>query len=573
VQQEDVRKTLAELLAWEEMQRSPQLARFLGYIVEQKLAGNEQNIKAYAIAVDVFGRSHDFDPQSDPIVRVQARRLRSLLERFYARADASAPVHIRLPVGRYVPDFEPVSSMEEPGVSEASPLPPIATEMAGSAHAVASIAAAGSSGRGWLGLAALGAVVVLAIVGSIGLENDWFDIGLTPAAPAAPVVRVANFTNETGLSNLDGFADELGHAVAKDIAGYPDVTLAAPGSPPVPGTLTVSGTLQAKGNGFQLTAALADADSDGDWSTVVDIPAPGQSWAAPVADAARTVVGRLGTFRGPLHRVGRAWIEQQRGVEARPTTYTCLLRFRAAGEQEKAVGDGDVFSCLDRLLREDPGNVAALAAQGWLDESRVPGNGVAGDRDLDHIMAMMDKAVALGPQSGFAHAFRARVLGIQGRHAEAVAEFVAALALSPADLDTRASYAKALVESGNWTAGAAEANAALVAAPLPPPWYYLVPMLDAYRRGDWGAAVDDALAFATADRDIGAAVAVAAAAHAGRMTVVARYLPAILTSPRFRSDGILMHIDRAVGDTGMSAAIGDGLVLAGVPQGDLRHSF
>ena len=83
-QSEAILTALERLLAWPEIARSPQLGRFLAYIVQRTLDGNEQAIKAYSIAVDVFGRPADFDPQADPIVRVQARRLRALLDDYYS---------------------------------------------------------------------------------------------------------------------------------------------------------------------------------------------------------------------------------------------------------------------------------------------------------------------------------------------------------------------------------------------------------------------------------------------------------------------------------------------------------
>jgi hypothetical protein len=96
---------LDRLTAWSEMARSPQLTRFLEYIVKRRLDGDTQSIKAYSIAVDVFGRPSDFDPQTDPIVRVQARRLRALLDQYYRGLGAEEKLQITLPIGRYVPDF------------------------------------------------------------------------------------------------------------------------------------------------------------------------------------------------------------------------------------------------------------------------------------------------------------------------------------------------------------------------------------------------------------------------------------------------------------------------------------
>eukprot|EP01036_Dinobryon_divergens_P048910 gene48911-65582_t len=80
---EQVRDALDEVLGWQGIARSPQLAELLRYVVEKTLAGEAAGIKAYSIAVDVFGRPLGFDPQVDPIVRVQARRLRTLLEQYY----------------------------------------------------------------------------------------------------------------------------------------------------------------------------------------------------------------------------------------------------------------------------------------------------------------------------------------------------------------------------------------------------------------------------------------------------------------------------------------------------------
>ncbi|RZA23929.1 MAG: hypothetical protein EOP02_14225, partial [Proteobacteria bacterium] len=103
---DQVRAALGEILSWSEVMRSPQLSKFLKHIVDAKLRGDEAGIKAYSIAVDVFGRPPTFDPQTDPIVRVQARRLRGLLQEFYRQNLGETGVRITLPVGRYVPEFE-----------------------------------------------------------------------------------------------------------------------------------------------------------------------------------------------------------------------------------------------------------------------------------------------------------------------------------------------------------------------------------------------------------------------------------------------------------------------------------
>ena len=79
--------------------------RFLQYIVQEALAGHADRIKAYTIAVDIFGRDPSFDPASDPVVRIEAGRLRRCLEHYYLTKGSADEVQITIPKGGYVPQF------------------------------------------------------------------------------------------------------------------------------------------------------------------------------------------------------------------------------------------------------------------------------------------------------------------------------------------------------------------------------------------------------------------------------------------------------------------------------------
>ena len=83
--------------------RSTALLRFL---VEQTLNGHAERLKDYTLGSEALGRGDDFDPRTDPIARVEASRLRSRLELYYATEGATEPVVITLPKGGYVPLFE-----------------------------------------------------------------------------------------------------------------------------------------------------------------------------------------------------------------------------------------------------------------------------------------------------------------------------------------------------------------------------------------------------------------------------------------------------------------------------------
>ena len=81
------------------------LKSFLRFVVKKSLEGQESELKEYTIATEVFGRSENYDPRIDSLVRVQAARLRSKLEEYYASDGNGDKVLIHLPKGHYVPAF------------------------------------------------------------------------------------------------------------------------------------------------------------------------------------------------------------------------------------------------------------------------------------------------------------------------------------------------------------------------------------------------------------------------------------------------------------------------------------
>ena len=125
---EDCRAAAARVLASSAFQASPNLAAFLRFVVEATLSGRSDRIKGYTIGTEALGRGRDFDPQIDPIVRVEAGRLRRTLYSYYANGGANDPVVIALPIGSYVPTFtrrEPAAAVAPPSdlISPAEPRP------------------------------------------------------------------------------------------------------------------------------------------------------------------------------------------------------------------------------------------------------------------------------------------------------------------------------------------------------------------------------------------------------------------------------------------------------------------
>src|SRR5438477_3655778 len=101
----EIRAALDRILASHAFVGSRRPGNFLKYVVEETLEGREERIKEYSIATDVFGRDQSFDPRMDPIVRVEATKLRSRLASYYEQEGQPDAIRIDLPKRGYVPAF------------------------------------------------------------------------------------------------------------------------------------------------------------------------------------------------------------------------------------------------------------------------------------------------------------------------------------------------------------------------------------------------------------------------------------------------------------------------------------
>ena len=200
-----VRAQLERILASEVFSRSQQLRRFLSFIVEQRLADQSHSLKESVLAHELYGKGTDFDGGADPVVRVDARRLRDKLREYYeGRSD---PVLISLPKGSYVPVFEANSASPThaaPPVVPPEPQPAVAPDpLRAPAFPYFS--------RARIAVSAL-AVVVAAIVGTL----YWR--ALTPVSAPAQLLPLASYPGVEGPPALS----PDGNLVAFEWAGGAD---------------------------------------------------------------------------------------------------------------------------------------------------------------------------------------------------------------------------------------------------------------------------------------------------------------------------------------------------------------
>ena len=114
----EIQLELDQILSSKHFSRSSVLTNFLKFIVEQTLEGNTDNLKEYTIAVSALGKSEDFNPQIDAIIRIHAGRLRRLLNEYYTGPGIDSKLRIEVIKGSYVPVFRKHVSIEiEPETS------------------------------------------------------------------------------------------------------------------------------------------------------------------------------------------------------------------------------------------------------------------------------------------------------------------------------------------------------------------------------------------------------------------------------------------------------------------------
>jgi Tol biopolymer transport system component len=101
-----VHEELDRVLASETFRGAERSRSLLRFVVEETLEGRADRLKDYTLGAEALGRGEQFDPRTDPIARVEASRLRSRLDLYYATEGADDALRISLPKGRYAPQFD-----------------------------------------------------------------------------------------------------------------------------------------------------------------------------------------------------------------------------------------------------------------------------------------------------------------------------------------------------------------------------------------------------------------------------------------------------------------------------------
>ena len=284
---------LERILVSKDLDATARERRFLRYVVEETLSGRAARIKAYSVAVEVFGRDASFDPQNDPIVRIEAGHLRRSLERYYLTAGHADPIVITIPKGGYVPVFStrsPAGEVAEAALLDPAPKPVGPTEIP-------------SNRRFWPTVLLLPVVGVLALLAWF-LLPDKADHG----KPEIPRLLVEPFSDLSGTEASKAIALGLREEIAGQLSKFKDVAvvLSADPSGPPPRYL-LAGSVILASDAFRLRVNLVNlADGSVLWADSYDGGSKVSELVQAEAGIARSVATSLAQTYGVIFQADAA---------------------------------------------------------------------------------------------------------------------------------------------------------------------------------------------------------------------------------------------------------------------------
>lgn len=310
-----VLEQLERILAHQEFLATDKMRHFLRFVVEETLAGRENTIKGYTIATRVFGRDDDFDAAQDPIVSIQAGRLRRALERYYLVAGIDDTVLIDVPKGQYVPRF----TSRPIGPDADRPLDPVT---------------------------------------SSGTRE-------TSAKPSIAVLPFENLTDDPDQRFLTlGLADELVTEMNRfqDLIVIPCQFMTPTDGQPAESLnlsrtggarFLLQGTIRRDQESVKVSAHLTDAASGRQvWAEAYTHPAEASRMIAVQEEIARNVVGAIGSEYGIIPR--RLSAESRKKPPEELGTYEAMLRYYSHQIAPSPDSSRDCYAALHQAAEREP---------------------------------------------------------------------------------------------------------------------------------------------------------------------------------------------------------------------------
>jgi adenylate cyclase len=442
VTEAEIRAQLDRILENKDFEATDRLRDFLIFVVEESLAGRAARIKGRLIARRVFGRREDFDPSRDPVVRIEAGRLRRRLEHYYFVAGEHDPIRIEIPKGRYVPRFTRQARQQ--------------------------------ANMGW----------------RVEGERESLDAD-------GPTIAILPFRELTGEPRWAFFASGLVEELVNEVNQYEHV-IAVPcrpigaqdgGSAFCYGArFLLEGSVRRDDAELKIAAHLTD--------TVMVRQVWGQSYKVPLEasrlirtqeELARDVMAAIAGEYGVIAR--RMIGESRHKPPLELSSYEALLRYHHYMLLLSEDAAHDAFVALGRATESEPGYgpvwaaLANLYAHAWiLDRPDVP-------EPLETALEYARRGVTLAPGSQLARTNMSYVWLLRGDMSRFAVEVEAALALNPHSPNFSGTIGYMFAIAGELDRGEKLLRRAIELSPSHPVWFHHGMFIVHYRRGEYEEAL------------------------------------------------------------------------------------
>ena len=446
----------------------------LDYLVQEELEGRGEHLKAYAIGLDVLGRSQNFDPTSDSIVRVEVGRLRDALELHYARSnDPSEPI-ISIPKGSYRPIIELPKTDESK-----TPKPQSKRKEIGS-------------------LAVIAALIICAGLLITGLQFLQRDQRPQSDLPIVEIAPIKTAPNSSSFSFARGFRQQL----LTDIAHLPTVAVRDGSlandhvrSTDIPAPeyfLNIVSAVEGQ-KGLIGLELISVKSSTVVWSRAIPVPETALDFYAQLSESVRgigqEVAGPSGAITTEQASFALNTIEEHGSTNGE---YQCLI-VSLVFDSTKDPALRDVSKeCLSESVENDTRNstlLALFALTEFFESASIPTDQGGPSQQaialLEDARSQALKAVQLNPSNAFAHEVLGNILSALGESDAAITRYQRAVDLAASRPAPHFLLGWQLALQGAWEDGIVKMQEGIDMQPVIP-GYMIIPLaFDAFRRSDY----------------------------------------------------------------------------------------
>ena len=477
--QKVIREQLVRILNSGPFHQSQRRQRFLEYLVNETLAGRGERLKAYNVALEVFERPETFDPTVDPLVRIEAARLREKLREYYGTEGQSDPIRIDLPKGTYTPQIE----FRQPATLGTRLDRPDATSpdrrLDPSQGPVASQPRSRKTPLGFLAASII--AVLLVLLAGFSAWRWW--VPSTPLSEKASIA-VLPFESIGNDPKWDRFADGITEDIVTDLSHSKDLFVVARNSTEVykdkPADMrnvgrdlgvryVLEGSIQPLGDQIRVTAQLIDTRAGGHiWSERYDRPV--DDLFAVQNDVTQRIAATIAGSEGAVAEAERTLLRRKPPANLTAfDTYLLAMEAKHKVTRESLIEAEGLFR---KAIELDPQLARAYYGLATVQMYLIDlGLAPSLEETLSKMMAAAQKAVELDPDDGKTHLALGGAYAYQGKAEQAIAEFDRAETLSPSDADLLLVIAWTIPAFGESERAVSLAEKALKLNPHYPDWY------------------------------------------------------------------------------------------------------